>query len=170
MWWWWWWWWWWFVWLVGFYRCFWGMINIFCCYEFGRLIVVEVPGCGKLIALLFLVMLWTFVWRGVSFFVFPLLLLEFCLFVDFLIGCCFVICGFFVWVIYSVGGNGVFTCFQILDTKTPRLKTDRVAFIFIFHTLTVVLSLEKWAYSEIFHVVYCHVKPALFFLTVHVFG
>ena len=62
------------------------------------------------------------------------------------------------------------TFFQILDTKTPRLKTDRVAFIFIFHTLTVVLSLEKWAYSEIFHVVYCHVKPALFFLTVHVFG
>ena len=62
--------------------------------------------------------------EGSLLFLFLLLLLEFCLLVDCLIGCCFVICGFFVWVIYLGGGNGVFTCFQILDTKTTQQNSS----------------------------------------------
>ena len=112
--------------MVGFYRCFWGMINTYFAviYSFGR------GGSAWLWQVDWFVVsgdTLDFRMEGSLFFLFFLLLLEFCLFVDFLIGCCFVICGFFVWVIYSeggVGGNGVFTCFQILDTKTTQQNSS----------------------------------------------
>ena len=53
--------------------------------------------------------------------------------------------------------------------QTPQQKITEDKYIFIFDLLAVVLSIEKWAYHETSHVMYCHVKLA-FFLTYYVFG